>query len=336
MPDPVRASTARRNLTTLFKILLGAGLLWLLYEKGILDPARILDALLHRPLWVGLAVLLHGSVFVLLGVRWRYIARSGGLDFTHTVSQKLCFISQFFSTCLPGNGAGDLVKGVLLSRTGIPFSEVLATMAVDRVAGMAGLFLSWNGCMIAVAILHPATRIILIPVLPFTIPVAMALVASLLATAPLSRLAGRLARRAPRAGLWGRLSRHVDAMLERMSSCTSRSRTILVGLGLSILLQFLFLATALCAARSLSIPLGLLEAGAVLPLASLANAIPISPGGLGLGESAASLAMARLGYPTSAGAELMIVVRMAVLVWALVGGVIYAITPFSPSKDTKA
>jgi len=334
MPETSRASTLRPRLFALLKIALGVGLLWLLHHRGLLDPSRILAALVREPLWMGATVVLHGAVFALLGVRWRLLARAGGIGIRHAVAQRLTFVSHFFSTCLPGNGAGDLVKGALLSRTGIAFSEVLGTMAVDRVAGMAGLFCSWNACMLAIGVLHPELRSLLFPILPFTAGVAILLVGSLFATSPLAAFATTWTRRLPSRGLVGRIAAQATAMLERMDRCAERPGPVALGLGLSLVVQVCFLATALCAARSLGLPLGILEVGAVLPLAALANAIPVSPGGLGVGESVASVALARLGHPSSSGAELMIVVRMAVMVWALFGGILYALSAV-PGKVSK-
>lgn len=334
MPDTSRASTLRPRLFALLKVALGVGLLWLLQHKGLLDPSRILDAIVREPFWMGGTVVLHGAVFALLGVRWRYLARAGGIAIRQGVAQRLTFISHFFSTCLPGNGAGDLVKGALLSRTGIAFSEILGTMAIDRVAGMAGLFCNWNLCMAAISILHPELRSLLAPILPFTGIVAVLLVCSLFATAPLARLATRWTRRLPAKGIAGRVSAQAIAMLERMTLCTDHPGPVMAGLGISVVVQVCFVATALCAARSLGLPLDFLEVGAVLPLAALANALPLSPGGLGIGESVASVALARLGHPSSSGAELMIVVRMAVLVWALFGGIVYALSAF-PARSSE-
>ena len=324
----------RRRFFAALKISLGLGLLWFLHHQGLLDPLRILAAMREEPLWVGLAVLLHGALFSLLGVRWWLVATRGGIPLRMETSQRLTFISHFFSTCLPGNGAGDLVKGVILSRTGLRFSDVLGTMAFDRVSGMAGLFLNWSLCMAALAWLEPAVRPLLLPILPFSVVAAAMLVGSLVATSRLAGLAKRLSVGLRPTSFPARLAEASVAMLERMERCARDRRTVAASLVISMAIQAVFVVLALCAARSLSLQLGFLDAGAVLPLAALANALPLSPGGLGVGESVASVAMARLGHPPEAGAELMIVVRVAVVVWAIVGGLVYAFSSFAPRKES--
>jgi len=329
MAEPTPATGTRRHLATTLKILLGAFLIWFLHRQGLLDPHRILLALRRSPGWIALAAVSHGVLFSLLGLRWRNIARGGGIPLDHSDSQRLSFISHFFSTCLPGNGAGDLVKAALFSRRGIPLGEVLGTMAVDRVAGMSGLFLTWTASMSVVAWAQPQARPLLLAILPVAATGSLLLVASLFATAPLGRLFHRFAARLPRSGRMGTAIDHAAAMFDRMNHCASHPGRLLGALALSLLIQCFFLGAALCAARSLDIPLGFLEAGAVLPLASLANALPLSPGGLGVGESAASIAMSQLGHPASAGSELMLVLRLVTACWAVFGGVLYATTSFS-------
>lgn len=331
-PEAASAPGWRRHSGTGLKIALGAGLLWLLHDKGLLDPSRIAGALADHPLWVACAVGLHGLIFVGIGMRWRFVAKAGRIAIPASSAQKLTFISHFFSTCLPGNGAGDLVKGVLLSRNGIPFSDVLGTMAVDRVAGMAGLFLAWSACLGAAAALHPQARPLLLATLPFSLGIAALLLASLYATAPLAGLANRIVSRLPQRGLLGRVAAESRTTLERMAHCTAHPGTTTAAVTFSIGIQLLLFLVAQCAARSLSIPLGLFEAGAVLPLASLANALPLSPGGIGVGETAASLAFSQLGLPANSGAELMLVVRVALVAWAVLGGCVYAFTSVSSHR----
>lgn len=334
MADPTASSLLRGRVFAVLKIALGLGLLAFLHHQGLLDPRRILAALRDEPLWVGLAVLLHGALFSLLGVRWWLVTTRSGIPLRMETSQRLTFISHFFSTCLPGNGAGDLVKGVLLSRTGLRFPDVLGTMVFDRVSGMAGLFLNWSLCLGALVWLVPVVRPLLLPVLPFPLVGAGLLVGSLVATAPLARIAKHFAAKLQTRRLLAKIAGASVAMLERMEHCARDRRTVVASLAISMAIQASFVIVALCAARSLSIELGFLEAGAVLPLAALANALPLSPGGLGVGESVASVALARLGHPPSVGAELMIVVRIAVVVWAIAGGLVYAISSFGPREES--
>ncbi len=68
-------------------------------------------------------------------------------------------------------------------------------------------------------------------------------------------------------------------------------------------------------------PLDFSVAAVHIPFVMIANGIPITPGGLGLGESISMLAFTRSGYIH--GAELMFIVRLGLLIVRLPGVVFY-------------
>jgi len=78
-----------------------------------------------------------------------------------------------------------------------------------------------------------------------------------------------------------------------------------------IALGFVFTAKAIDS--PLSIALSLTH----IPFVMAANGLPISPGGLGVGESVAFVAFSKSGY--AKGAELMLIVRVCLLIIRLPG-----------------
>jgi uncharacterized membrane protein YbhN (UPF0104 family) len=67
----------------------------------------------------------------------------------------------------------------------------------------------------------------------------------------------------------------------------------------------------------------------VCPLVFIAGTLPISPGGIGVGETAASLLFARFGVET--GATIMLIFRIWLAILRIPGGLIYIFrNPDSP------
>jgi len=67
----------------------------------------------------------------------------------------------------------------------------------------------------------------------------------------------------------------------------------------------------------------------VCPLVFIAGALPISPGGIGVGETAASLLFARVGVET--GAASMLIFRIWLVILRMPGGLLYIFrNPDSP------
>jgi len=78
------------------------------------------------------------------------------------------------------------------------------------------------------------------------------------------------------------------------------------------------------AGRVLGDPISLHQAFLFTPIIIIANTLPLSPGGLGIGESVSSILYQQAGY--CAGAELMLVYRIGITLLRLPGGLIYMLS----------
>lgn len=312
---------AHRFLPGIAKFALGALLLSILWRKGLVDPERIAAAFSTHPRSMAAALGLHGLVFILLALRWRLFARAGRILLPVALSTRLTLTSHFFSTCLPGNGAGDLVKAWILSRRGIDFPAALGTIVLDRFVGMAGLFATWALFLAAALAVHPASTPLLVPFLVLAaFGSAAFLGAVFFSRRILSALGHPFFLAGPRRA---RLAGAVRRTLEPVAAGSGSPRALVAGLGLSVANQVCQIGTAWLAGRILSIPADLVACGAVLPLVSLVNALPLSPGGLGVGETTGAAAMREFGLAPDAGGQIVLVVRIASVFWALAGSLAY-------------
>lgn len=316
-------SRLRRWGLEVLKIGIGAALLWMLWSRGLIDPVRIGSSMREHPWWTGLGVALHGAMFLLLALRWKLVLRANHLVATTWLAHRLTLVSHFFSSCLPGNGAGDLVKGWLFSRkVSSEFGRVLGTMVLDRILGMAGLFLTWSAYLLLAIAARPGSWRLF---LPFFV-IALAAAALLLSLVWFSRRldAFLAARPEPASDLARRALSFARRTVGPVAKGSASRPTMAAGLFLSVCIQNCYIVTAWGAGFVLSIPVDLLAAGAVLPLVSLVNAIPVSPGGVGIGEAVGAAALREFGLPSDAGAQVVLIVRIASVTWALAGGAVYA------------
>ena len=325
----------RRWGLEVLKIAIGAALLGLLWNKGLIDPAALGRSLGRHPWWMTLGVALHGLMFLLLGARWKIILGANHIPATTALTHRLTLVSHFFSSCLPGNGAGDLVKGWLFSRRGTEFGSVLGTMVLDRILGMAGLFLTWSAYLAAAIASRPGSSRLLAP---FFV-VAVAAGAGLLGLVWFSRRIDTFLQE--RGEPESRIGRELLGFLRKtvgpIAKGSKSHRAMAIGIVLALCIQNCYILTAWVAGTILSIPVDLVAAGAVLPLVSLVNAIPLSPGGVGIGEAVGAAAMREFSLPQDAGAQVVLVVRIASIFWAVVGGFVYmASRPVSGPTATRA
>lgn len=296
------------------KIAIGVGLCWLLWDRGLLRPWHLAARFQAHPFLALAAVALHGAVFWVMGLRWRIVARTADLHLGRFEAFRLTLISLGISTCLPGNGAGDLAKGWVVTDRDHPFSKILGTMAIDRWSGISGMFLSWTlWSTVSVVLGGPLSHIG-----RWTL-----LVGGLCSTACVL------------AGFWSpqalRLLPHSEhrwlvrplAFLRATLATVAKSatdRTILVKiLAISLVAQLMIVGVGMLCVGVLDITVGPAALGVLLPTTMIGNSLPLSPGGVGVGESIGALGFSRLGLPGWTGSETILVLRFASASWAIPG-----------------
>jgi len=322
---------ARRTWNAAFKatlrVLLGVGLLLLLWKRGLVDPVRLTRALTAHPRLCLGAFVLQGMVLATMGLRWRILSRPSDLLLGRWESIRLTLVALAFSNCLPGNSAGDLAKAWILTRRKVPFAKTLGTMAVDRWTGITGLFLSWTFWTCLLVVEDPRARALGMLLL------AVAGTGAILSLA-VCLFGHALIRFVPlpstHAGWWGRLAGTLRSVLDTAARSGAHRPAILTGVLLSCCTHQMMIAIGWCCVHIVDIPARVYEIGALLPASMIANSLPLSPGGVGLGETVGALGFARLGYPAWTGSETLLLVRLAAVVWALPGLVVWLATRDAP------
>lgn len=306
--------TLKNTVLWLAKIAIGLGLCWLLWDRGLLRPGRLAARFQAHSHLALAAVLLHGAVFWVMGQRWRIVARTAGLHLGRFEAFRLTLISLGISTCLPGNGAGDLAKGWVVTDRDHPFSKVLGTMAIDRWSGISGMFLSWT-LWSAISVVHGG---------PLSLIGRWTLLAGgLCSTACI--LAGFWSHQAER---WLPHSEHrwlsrplafLRATLATVAKSATDRKVLAKILAISLVAQVMIVGVGLLCVGVLDVAVGPDALGVLLPTTMIGNSLPLSPGGVGVGESVGAFGFSQLGLPGWTGSETILVLRFASAAWAIPG-----------------
>ena len=301
-----RPSAWRGRLVWGAKVAVAIGLLTWLVWSGKLDFARLVRV---GPSWsmAALVALTFGSM-VLPAWRWQLLLKAQGLHEPLTRILRLTWVGYFGALLLPGAAGGDVARGHFLLRLR-PEARVraLSTVLVDRVLGVYSLlllgglsvsWLAWQGTM------------------PTAVGAMAGVMLSLLGgvTAGALVLWVRPCRRLLLAVLprgWGR------AWMESFDLYHARFGWLLLCLLISLFSNSLVVLSLGCAAGCTGdpVPLGALFLAG--PLVVLANCIPISPGGIGVAETASEGLFAAFGV--MGGAEMMLLVRIATILLSFPG-----------------
>ncbi len=251
--------------------------LWLAFRNA--NPDAVWTAAREAELlFVGLAVLCVGVVYVFQAVRWRRIAQTdrpgihGFLEFV--VGAVAC------NNVLPGR-VGELFRARWLAVAAtIPSGRALATVGLDRGSDFAALFVFLVVSLPFVASEEWIREIV--------VGGAVLLLVLLLLLAA-ARGYARVRRRERRER--GRVRRIARDVVDTLAEPLGR-RLVAEALGLSALAWGAFAVAVWLVARSLGIELGPLECMFVTAVLSLGVAIPSSPGFVGTYQW---LAVASLG-----------------------------------------
>lgn len=306
-----------RILLAAVRIGLGVALLgYVLSRAGNWEAAK--QFLSHPWVW---PMLLTWAFFgaALEALRLRLLLKSQGISLPFGAGFRLVAISTFFSFCIPGGTGGDVVKFYYLSSERRGQRVEIATMVLlDRVAGLISLLLLV--VVLGAFNLDLLRESALIRLLVFSALGGLLALVGIGAISSSERLRrGKLySYLVTRIPLHRYVARVADAFYVFRHYRSVPSGAILLSLLGHGLLCGLFLVVGSYAIPQ--VPARQLCLLALLGM--LANALPVTPGGLGVGEAAFDALFKTAGF--AGGAQLILVWRAAMLGLCVLGFLFYA------------
>lgn len=130
----------KSSLTLAIKVSISAALLYFLLTR--IDLENFIIAGREFPLWsfAPLTLLFIGTVFF-GSWRWRVFLRAHGIEQGILKGVELYMVGYFFNNFLPSGVGGDVVRGYSAGKTHGRMSEVYASIATERLAGLLGTLL---------------------------------------------------------------------------------------------------------------------------------------------------------------------------------------------------
>jgi uncharacterized protein (TIRG00374 family) len=265
------------------------------------------------------------AAFVLLmmsiGVTaWRLcvLMKPRGLHLSLASSMRLTLMGNFFNACLPGATSGDVVKIYYASEGNRGRrTELAAIILLDRAAGMFALVILpllaapfFSGLVGSSAVLQG--------LLWAAASVAALMLALLLVSSSTkvrdSRVVSWAFRKLP-------LARHIEKVFETLRVYRHNKRTLFVAVMISLLAHSMTIGVILLLAKATNPAAFAWQVSILAPLGFLANTLPLTPGGLGVGETAFNKLFGIAGL--TGGAELLLGWRLLTILSGLIGLVFY-------------
>jgi len=301
----------------------GLALLIALFYFHFIDLNDLRQVVAHPGLLIA-AIAACMATIPIGGLRWHILLRSQGLMLHLWSTVRIVAIGGFFSTFLPGSAGGDIVRGVHIyqvshgRRTG-----ALLSIFIDRLIGI-GAFVLFG--MFATLVRAPGQY----GALEYGVFALAALFVA--AIVVLFRFGHRIAQLANFffAGRSQRLALIIDHAGQALRQYTRQWPSVLLCLALSFVMVFLTVIGIVSIAAAMQLGgLSPLEYGIAGIYATIANSLPFTPGGLGIGEGAFASACVLLA-PKTAGiayGTIFLTFRCVFVISTLPGLIVYWVYP---------
>lgn len=302
------------------RLSLTLGIIFFLVQSGRLNFSRLL-LFLDSPkiLFTLLFVLLVVSI-PLTALRWWLLLRAIQIRLPIKNAYFLTWIGNFFSATLPGAVTGDLVKGYYLVKLdkGEGKTKPLMTLIIDRATGLFGLIVmaffalifNWR-LIFSQAKLQPLALFIVFLFCMIALFYTVILYPFPEGRDPFIRLINML----PKSGLFLKIYNTFKIYQHHWRSLAT---TLIISIIIHSLTAFLFfLVTQMLKMDQVDFATQMF----IMPIGLITTAIPIAPGGIGIGHAAFETLYLLIGVKGGADIfNLFIVIQLAVY---LLGGIVY-------------
>lgn len=310
-------------MITLVRTVVAVGLVVALFWFHLID-LRLIARIAERPADALIVLILLVLTYPLAAWRWHRLLGGVGLKVPLIKVIQITFIGQFFSVVMPGAYGGDAVRLWYVHKTAHRgFSRILFSLLVDRLSGLSGLLTLGVGSFVLFRGRETSLAHGVVVSIVGVIVAAVAIVLGAVLVSWAFRLMPGMKKRIP-----SRLLDFVREMVEAFNLYRKSPAVILFAWLVSMLQYLLILGSILIVAKALNIgTLSWLDHVIVGTWSLITNAVPLTPGGIGLGEAAYGR-FARLfeAVPTGAAyATIFLVFRALTVVASLPGAVLLLI-----------
>jgi uncharacterized protein (TIRG00374 family) len=306
-----------RTLLSVFRVALGIALLWYLATSGMLEWSKLLGLARAWPLTLAAAAFFFIDL-VITASRLCLLMRALDLRLSLFGSVQLSLIGLFFGSVLPGAASGEIFR-IYYAASGNEGRrmEVGTVMLLDRAVGVFALLL-WP--LLAIPFIprellrNDVIAGLLLGAAVFVSGLAIAFLTVLSTRLRHSRLVTWALAKLPLGGYAARMVDTVHAYRRRPSA-------LLGAVGISLIAHTMSIGIALMIAEAVLPGGAAWEMSFLIPFGHVANTIPLTPGGLGVGEAAFDSLFALAGL--SGGAEVLLGWRLITILVSLAGLAIY-------------
>lgn len=263
---------------TLLRIGFALGLTAFLLYKS--DPGEVAAALRGVEwTWIAAAIALVFVDRALMAVRWIWLLSpiDAAARPPFGTLMRIFFVSTFVGTFLPMSVGSDAVRSWQLAERGVPMSQAVASVLMDRVLGIVSILIAAAAGLLLYPDLANGPRVLTVFVIA---SLASAASLSVVYSERCAVFAKTLLRRVPIQALTSRIEKLIDALLDYRHHHGPVTTVLVASVGV----QFLRILQAWCLGLSLGLTASFVTYVAFIPVILLLIMLPLSVAGLGVAQ----------------------------------------------------
>lgn len=259
------------------------------------------------------ALLMVGTILE-MGIRWGLLLRAAGIAASFPGAIAVAYTGAFFNQFSAGAAGGDIARALLVARDTDLKARAVATILLDRAIGLATLILM--GLVTALVNAgDPAYR---------TPAAILGTMAGAIALGSIVYYNPLLRRSALGQKLKARMPKAVEDLDSVFRLVLQRPLLLLVCVAITAVGQAMVIVAIWGLGRAMDLPgVAMSQCFSLLPIIFVSMALPISIGGLGVGEQAFIQGFKTFGLPETEALGLALMFRIVGLAISLPGLVIF-------------
>jgi uncharacterized protein (TIRG00374 family) len=309
-----------KTLSLILKIAFAVGVIWWMAHSGKLNLHVVGHAFAEHWLLVLFLLFTLYLQVAIISWRWNILNSALGFGIRYREAFSLSMIGLLFTVVIPGSVGGDVIKAYYVG-TRVPNrrAHAFTTILMDRYLGLLSLLtlgaagVCWNYRIILTnKIMTTLAMFVVLGFLGGTLALMVAVLFSRQVTALSRRFVGRLP-----------LASHAVKCFEALEAFRARPSVLVIGV-------LMTLPSHLIACLGMRIAMGMVGAAdmplerflLIVPLGLISTVIPLSPGGVGIGQAAFYALCEALSHGTGAAASNAFTVYQTLQVAVYLSGVV--------------
>jgi len=260
--------------------------------------------------------------YLIFSLRWKFLLRAQKINITPGKSYLYILVSFFFNNFLPSGLGMDMIRSAYAGGRK-NFEKALGTSIMERILGMTGMMLigffavfSGKAEFVKLSILYIGLILLIVTIYYFSISLKIEWLKEKLLSIKLFNLGDSLRK-----------------FYRAFKIYKNKRKTIIIGIGYSVLVQVVIILINYFIAKGLSLPIPIFALIAYIPIITVISLIPITINGLGLREAAYVHFFCLLNITEGQAMSLSLVFFITSVIASCLGGIVFILLPRQTRND---